>query len=164
MPQEEVEKKTCDLAIQVGKLSIKEIAKGIQRYNEYQKQKELKKPQKDTSIKGKQSVKALISQGQGVSSIPISDTGLKNFERIAKKYSVDFAIIKEKDAIPTKYTVFFKARDADAITQVLKEYTAKQMKNKDQHRPSVLKALKRLKEMVANRPRREQEKKKEYIR
>lgn len=164
MPQEEVEKKTCDVAIQVGKLSVKEIAKGFQKYKEYHKQKALRKPKKDNSIKGKQSVKTLISQGQGVSSIPISDSGLKDFERIAKKYSVDFSIIKEKDANPAKFTVFFKARDADAITQVLKEYTAKQMKKKEQHRPSVLKALKKFKEMVANRPKREQEKKKEHTR
>ena len=164
MPQEEVEKKTCDLAIQVGKLSVKEIAKGFQKYKEYQKQKVLKKPQKDTSIKGKQSVKTLISQGQGVSSIPIGDTGLNDFEKIAKKYSVDFAVVKEKNTNPVKYTVFFKARDADAITQVLKEYTADQMKKKAQHRPSVLKALKKFKEMVANRPKREHEKKKEQTR
>lgn len=164
MPQEEVEKKTCDLAIQVGKLTIREIAKGYHKYKEYQKQKALKKPQKDTSIKGKQSVKTLIGQGQGVSSIPIGKTGLKEFEKIAQKYGVDFAIVKEKDANPTKYTVFFKARDADAIEQVLKEYTVKQMKKKAQHRPSVLKALKKFKEMVKNRPKREHEKKKEQTR
>ena len=40
---------------------------------------------------GKQSVKTLIRQGQGVSSIPLADEGLKDFQKIAKKYGVDFA-------------------------------------------------------------------------
>ena len=35
---------------------------------------------------GKQSVKTLIRQGQGVSSIPLADEGMKDFQKIAKKY------------------------------------------------------------------------------
>ena len=45
---------------------------------------------------GKQSVKTLIRQGQGVSSIPLADEGLKDFQKIAKKYGVDFAVIKRQ--------------------------------------------------------------------
>lgn len=88
--------------------------------------------------KGKQSVKELIGQNQGVSSLPVGETGLMDFERIAKKYGVDFAIIKDKTTTPTKYTVFFKARDADAIAQVLAEYTAKQVKKQQKPSTTVL--------------------------
>ena len=59
---------------------------------------------------GKQSVKTLIRQGQGVSSIPLADEGLKDFQKIAKKYGVDFAVVKDKEASPPEYTVFFKAK------------------------------------------------------
>lgn len=45
---------------------------------------------------GKQSVKTLIRQGQGVSSIPLADEGMKDFQKIAKKYGVDFAVVKDK--------------------------------------------------------------------
>ena len=71
---------------------------------------------------GKQSVKTLIRQGQGVSSIPLADEGLKDFQKIAKKYGVDFAVVKDKEASPPVYTVFFKAKDVDVMTAAFKEY------------------------------------------
>lgn len=59
---------------------------------------------------GKQSVKTLIRQGQGVSSIPLADEGLKDFQKIAKKYGVDFAVVKDKEASPPVYTVFSRRK------------------------------------------------------
>ena len=40
------------------------------------------------SVKGKQSVKELIGQGQGVSSMDIGDSGIKDFKKIANKYGI----------------------------------------------------------------------------
>ena len=79
----------------------------------------------------------------------IGDSGIRDFKKIANKYGVDFAIVKDKDVDPPKYTVFFKARDADALTVAFKEYSAAVMKKKD--RPSVLNALKKMKELVVPR-------------
>lgn len=56
---------------------------------------------------GKQSVKTLIRQGQGVSSIPLADEGLKDFQKIAKKYGVDFAVVKDKEATNTATSQIF---------------------------------------------------------
>ena len=44
--------------------------------------------QKIHPTEGKQSVKTLIRQGQGVSSIPLADEGMKDFQKIARKYGV----------------------------------------------------------------------------
>ena len=44
-------------------------------------------------IHGKQSVKELIGQNQGVSRMPIGDASIREFEREARKYGVDFAVI-----------------------------------------------------------------------
>lgn len=164
MPQEEVEKKSCDLAIQVSKLSVKEIAKGVDKYLQYLKQRKRNKVQTDRSIKGKQTVKQLIGQGQGVASIPIGDNHLKDFERVARKYGVDFAVVKGTEEDKPRYTVFFKARDADAITQVLKEYSEKQLRRKSENRTSIREVLTKFKELSAQMPRREKEKKKERTR
>ena len=49
------------------------------------------------------------------------------------------------------YTVFFKARDADALQEVMNRY-AKRTMNREK-RPSVLKQLNKLKEKVALIPR-----------
>lgn len=164
MPQEEMEKKSCDLAIQVSKLSVKEIAKGVDKYLKYLKQRKANRSQTDRSIKGKQTVKQLISQGQGVASMPIGDTHLKDFERVARRYGVDFAVVKDTAEDKTRYTVFFKAKDADAITQVLKEYSEKQMRRKSEKRISIRERLAKFKELIAQMPKKEKEKKKERSR
>ena len=104
--------------------------------------------------KGKQTVKQLIGQNQGVSSMEVGDSGIRDFKRIANKYGVDFAIVKNKDEGKVRYTTFFKARDADAITQVLKEYTRKRTKKKERaEKPSVLEKLKELKAKLKEQDR-----------
>ena len=113
---------------------------------------------------GKQSVKTLIRQGQGVSSIPLADEGMKDFQKIAKKHGVDFAVVKDKKASPPVYTVFFKAKDTDAITRILQDYSAKQVKKPSVEKTSVLEKLKKFKEIVAAIPKKVAEKKKERSR
>ena len=160
--QEYVEEKSVQFVVQMTKLSAKLLIKGIKLFSDdLEKQIQRKKMQRPT---GKQTVKQLIGQNQGVSSIDIGSAGLKDFDRIAKKYGVDYAIVKDKTADPPKFMAFFKARDADALTQVVAEYTAKQMKKKSQEKPSVLKALQKFKEIAAAIPGREHEKRKEQER
>ena len=93
-------------------------------------------------------MKQLVGQNQGVSNIEITDKNIKDFERIARKYGVDFALKKDKTGDIPKYLVFFKARDADALTQAFKEYTAKTDRKKD--RLSVLHKLRRFKEQAVD--------------
>ena len=162
--QEYVDEKSINVAIKTTKVTGSVIFKALKAYMRYRQNKMKKNAIQDERIKGKQSVEELIGQNQGVSSLPVGETGLKDFERIANKYGVDFAIVKDKTVEPVKYTVFFKARDADAIAQVLAEYTEKQMKKQSQNRPSIIKTLKKFKEMLAKMPKKEQEKKKEQTR
>lgn len=61
-------------------------------------------------------MKQLIGQNQGVSNIEINDPSIRDFERIARKYGVDYAVKKDRSTSPPKYLIFFKARDADALT------------------------------------------------
>ena len=160
--QEEVENKTVNLAIKTTKVSVRVLYRGLKAFMNYQKKKAI---QKDESVKGKQSVKELIGQGQGVSSMPIGDSGVKDFKKICNKYGVDFAIVRDKATDPSQHTVFFKAKDADAITNVLKEYATKQMrKQQKKQRPSILEKLKKFKDIVAKTPKKEKERRKEQER
>lgn len=120
--------------------------------------------QKFYPTEGKQPVKRLIRQGQGVTSIPLADEGLKDFEKIARKYGVDFAVVKDKNSSPPIYTVFFKAKDQDAITRILQDYSDKQVKKPKLEKGSVLDKLKKFKEIVAAIPKKVVEKKKERSR
>ncbi len=78
----------------------------------------------------------------------MTDKNIRSFERVAKKYGVDFAIKKDKTVSPPKYLVFFKGRDADAITAAFTEFTAKTMEKAA--RPSVLAQLRKFTELVRN--------------
>ena len=163
--EEEVSKKSIHFAWQGTKLSVRFLYKAAKAYLAHlNKKKVTKEIKKNTPVKGKQTVKQLVGQGQGVSSMEIGDSGIRDFKRIANKYGVDFAITKDSTLNPPKYTVFFKAKDADAITSVLKEYAAKQTKRKksmEKDRPSILQKLKKFKELVANMPKKAKEKIKE---
>ena len=95
---------------------------------------------------GKQSVKQLIGQNQGVSTIESNDPHIRDFEKIARKYGVDYAIKKVRDEDRPKYVIFFKARDAEALTQAFTEYTRRSAER--EKKPSVLQKLRDIGAMV----------------
>ena len=167
--QEEIEKKTVNLAIQTTKVGAKDLYK-LARFamRRMKEKKQEKKAEAVRGPKGKQSVKELISRGDGVKTVEIADEGFRDLKKLAKKYGVDFAVVKEKNMDPPRYTFFFKAKDADAIEHMMGEYTKKQRNldkiGKAKERPSVLKKLAYFKEIVAKTPRKEHEKTKEQTR
>ena len=143
--QEEVEHRTVTLAISTTKMSAQVLKSAISKYLAHCKEKKVEKARAGP-VKpcGKQSVKQLVGQNQGVSNIEITDRNIKDFERIARKYGIDFAPFKVKGE--KRYMVFFKAPDADAMTAAFKEYTAKQVRKAE--RPSVLEKLQHFKSLI----------------
>ena len=143
--QEEIENRTVTLIISAVKLTARELKAGMDKYLSEKKSKAMEKaraaPEKPS---GKQTVKQLIGQNQGVSNIEITNSNIKGFERIARKYGIDFAPFKVKGE--KRYMVFFKAPDADAMTAAFKEYTAKQVRKAE--RPSVLEKLQHFKSLI----------------
>lgn len=92
--QEEVENRTVNLAITTTRLSARTIVTGIRMYlnhrNNVSRQKVVQ------GIHGKQSVKELIGQNQGVSRMPIGDASIREFERLfsqqANRQRTDFVV------------------------------------------------------------------------
>ena len=134
--QEEVESRTVALTISTAKLTGRLFRAAVAKYLDYRKNKQREEP---AVPHGKQTVKQLIGQNQGVSTIESNDPHIKNFERIARKYGVDYAIKKVRTEDKPKYVIFFKARDADALTQAFTEYTRKSAER--EKKPSVLQKL-----------------------
>ena len=93
---------------------------------------------------GKMTVKQLAAKDKGLQSIEVTDQNIGSFNRIARKYGIDFAPFKVKGE--KRYMVFFKAPDADAMTAAFKEYTAKQVRKAE--RPSVLEKLQHFKSLI----------------
>lgn len=145
--QEEVENRTVTLIVSSTKLTGRVLKDAVAKYLAHRKEKKMQR-QRDGPIipHGKQSVKQLVGQNQGVSNIEITDPSIKEFERIARKYGVDYAVKKDRSCTPPKYLIFFKARDADALTAAFTEYSAKKVKQTD--RSSVIEKLNHFKEMV----------------
>ena len=149
--QEEVTQKTIALVIKTAKLDASVLKAAMKMYLNHHKQKAQK-------THGKTSVKKLVGDGVGVSSIEVTDGNIKSFERVAKKYNVDFAIKKDKTTEPPKYLVFFKGRDADAVAQAFKEFVYGNEKKKG--RVSVREKLNRLKDALSQDKNREQSREK----
>lgn len=138
--QEEVEQRTLTLVINGTKFSGRVLKRAISKFVALCRNQKAKKV--NVHPKGKQSVKQLTRQGQGVNTMEIDDANLRQFERIARKYGVDYAVRRDKDAELPRFLVFFKARDADAISAAFKEFlNTKERKNE---RPSLLQKLREL--------------------
>ena len=145
--QDEVNEKTVSLCIRCGKVTAnllkaamkKALTKMEQEKQKLQGQKQPKQDKEDKTYKGKQSMDKLMKQNVQLSNIEITDGNIKSFERVAKKYSIDFSLKKDVNADPPRYYVFFKARDEDVMTAAFKEYTGQSL-NKDK-KPSVRKKL-----------------------
>lgn len=113
--QEEVTQKTIALVFKSSRLTADVLKKAMKMYLQHRKAGK-------QATHGKMSVKKLVGQGMGASSIEVTDNNIKSFERVARKYNVDFAVKKDKTVEPPKYMVFFKGKDADVITQAFKEF------------------------------------------
>lgn len=137
--QDEVRDKSVALVIRVGKNGGK-LTADLLKWAIRQYQRQANEPHH-----GKQSVKSLVGQGDGVQNIEITDKNIKSFERVARKYGVDFAL--KKDPAQGRYLVFFKARDADALNAAFAEYTAKTL-NREKGKPSIKKQLSHFKQLV----------------
>lgn len=104
--QEEVENKSVALSIKTTKLTANLLKAAILKALA-----EMEKTQRNPKVyKGKQSVKHLVRQGAGVSNIEVTDGNIKSFERVARKYGIDFAL--KKTVLPARPGIwsFSKAR------------------------------------------------------
>lgn len=148
--QEEIENRTVNLAISTTKLTARGIIRLAAKGLAYIKRKSHEAALKNKKPDGRQTIQQLIGQNQGVTNIDISQTDLKGFEKYARQYGVDYAITKDKSVFPPKYLVFFKARDADAMTAAFNAYSAEVLAKSK--RPSALNRLHELIDAVKSIP------------
>lgn len=148
--QEEVEQKTFNIVVSTTKLTARTILNAGKAAIQQQQAK---------MAGGKQSIRMLLRQNRGVSSVEIDKTNIRGFERYAKKYGIDYAIRKDNSEMPPRYLVFFKAPDVEAFNAAFKEYSASLLSKTK--RPSVLEKMHELVQAAAELPgkvrRKEQE-------
>jgi len=145
--QEDIERRSIAISVTASKLTGRVLAKALQAaLRKIQKaQQNAKTPQ------GRQSVKKLTNHRANINDIPL-DGETRLFDRVARKYNVDYAF---KKTGPEKYTLFFKEKQAGAITLCLAEYTRRAMRKA--RRASVYKDMGRFNEEINRRKPRERE-------
>ena len=162
--QEEVNEKTVSLCITGGKVTVRLLKQAMMRFlvaiekekAEKARKQQVKEPP-DKDYHGKQSLKKLAQQNVQLSNIEITDNNIKAFEKVAKKYGIDFSLKRDKSEDPPRYFVFFKARDV--MTAAFREFTGKTL-NKTK-KPSVRKKLQQAIAARSQDKQREREKSKE---
>lgn len=140
--------KTIALSVKTARVTADVLKNMLRKYLSGQKQKG-----KNSYKVGKQSYKELKSQGSGLSNIEITDGNIKSFERVAKKYRLDFALKKDSSTKPPTYYVFFKGQDTEMMNLAFKKYLGVQMNKKD--KPSIMKKLMHFKDAVSKGKNRE---------
>ena len=139
--QEEVTGKTVALIVDGAKMSEQLFEKAVKKFLE-----EIQKSRQPKLYRGRQTLKQLAGQNAGLSNIEISDKNIRAFTSVAKKYHVDFALKKDTAAEQPRYLVFFKSRDADAITAAFKEFASRRMGREE--RPSIRERLNQAREQT----------------
>lgn len=158
MMQEETERKTVNLAVTTTKVTARALCNGIKTFLANRKRAKAYRMPKEAH--GRQSVKKLLKTPQAISKIPVNDENIREFYKLAKKYGVDFAVTKDKSKDPPVYTVFFKAKDTEALQHIADTLLERQMKPKKK-RPSLVSQLAKLKEIVSRIPHKHRHRNKE---
>lgn len=151
--QEDIENKSLTLIINTSKLSGRTMVTAFMKLLRYSRNRI--REHRDVKPQGKQSVKKLIAQNQGVEKTELADREeAKTFDRFAKKYGVDYAIRKgiSTDGKP-RYILFFKARDRAAIDQAMAAYATAWKQQHRRERPPVEQVLDPARELVPERSR-----------
>lgn len=137
--QEEIEQRTVSVTIQAAKLSGRVLKAAIAAALRKMEQ------ERNTPKVGRNTMKRLAGRDGGMNTIEVSGR-IRSFERYARKHQVRYHIEKEVSVDPPRWTVYFKANQADALTAAFKEYTKKDLSRES--RPSMLAKLHKFKELA----------------
>lgn len=152
--QEEIERRTIAISLTAGKFTARTLAKALEATLRQMREHH----QKTKAPQGRQSVKKLMNHKANVSRIPL-DGSTRLFDRVARKYNVDYAFRKIG---PKQYRLYFKAGQADAITDCFAEYTKRAMQKP--RRPSLLKRMEHAKQVARQQHTHTRERKREAVR
>ena len=144
--QEEIEQKVVVEIKGCARLTGAELRRALAQLLVQLKNQKARSAQQGKGPHGKMTVRQLAAQDRGMQSIEVTDKNIGSFNRVARKYGIDFAPFKVKGE--DKYLVFFKAPDTDAMTAAFTEYTQKQVRQAS--RPSMLAKLQQFQEQMKN--------------
>lgn len=166
--QDEVNEKTISLCVRGVKMSAALLKAAMRKYlADMEKKKQQSKhtindpgkKREPEQKQGKQTLKKLVQQGSELTNIEITDNNIKSFDRVARKYEIDYSLKRDSSVNPPRYLVFFKAKDVDVMKAAFKEYAGVSLKKSK--KVSIRKKLQLAKERVAKHRERNKTKQKD---
>ena len=143
--QEEVDQRVVVMIENCSKLTASELRRALEKVlADIKAARSQKLPKQEKEAHGQMTVKELAEKDKGMQSIEVNNATIGAFNRVARKYGIDFAPFKVKNE--NRYLVFFKAPDTDAMTAAFTEYTQRQVKKESQ--PSILEKLEHFKGLI----------------
>ena len=130
--QEEVSQKSMAFIIQTGKMTGKVFLQAIEKYLAQERQRrQLNARDKalHPAYKGRMTIREMMKERSGLTNIEIHDEHIHDFERIARRYGIEYAIKKERDKNPPHYLVFFRGRDTDILQTAFSEFVKKALES-----------------------------------
>ena len=145
---EDVSRRTIAVSIKASKLTARGLAYVLGGLG-----RKIKKAHRARQTPhGKQTVRQLMGQGAATNSIEVEAPAL--FDRVARKWNVDYAFYQTG---PDKYLLFFKAGQAACFS----EYSKRLLKRTKSDKLPIREQLKRAAAALARQPARKRERTKE---
>ena len=151
---EDVSRRTIAVSIKASKLTAKGLAYVLGTIA----RKIAKHHRAKQTPHGRQTVGQLMGQGASANSIEVEAPAL--FDRVARKWNVDYAFYK---VAPDRHLLFFKAGQADAITACFAEYSKRLLKRSKSRRVPIREQLKRAAAELARQPSHKRERAREAV-
>ena len=151
---EDVSRRTIAVSVKASKLTARGLAYVVQGVG----QKIIRHHRAKQMPHGRQTVRQLMGHGAATNSIEVDAP--KVFDRVARKWNVDYAFYKTG---PDKYLLFFKSGQADAITACFSEYSRRVLEKSKFRRVPIREQLKRAAAELARQPSRRKERTKEAV-
>lgn len=146
--QEQVNEKTIALQVSTMKMSTRVLRSLLATYLRQRREQKYRNPKiKQPKTTGKKTtLEKLSKKYDGLKSIEITEKNIKDFERTARKYKLEYALKKDGNSIPSTYFVFIKGRDLDLIDFAFREYLKDSLEKAKDQKASVKSLLKKMME------------------
>lgn len=146
MINDEMSGKVITMAINVGKLEMREIIKMFEEMQTKSVKEKIplgKFIEKSFRNNGKP-LKEMVSKGQ-LENVNVSDKDIKELKKNLNKYGVQFSVMKDRKE--GGYTLFFQSKDVAVMEKALNNVMEKALK-KNKIKESTMENLKNFKEKV----------------
>ena len=146
MINEEISNKTLSIAIQEGKSLFRAVKSAMAKTLDLiqKEKKSLEEYLKDHGSEIK--LKDMVKKGQ-LEEVQVKDIELKELRKELNRCGVKFSVMKDKET--GNHSVFFQARDLKVMENAFKRTLAK-VSEKGKDKPSIIKQIKKLREMAIN--------------